>query len=365
MIKPILTSEEKGFISNKKELWFNYDELTNFFHGITPIKDNFLIPSSLMKNITENRVSILSFQKAIESNSELFKDKIILDINNNFGLYSMMSAKMGAKKVYSFQENKIYSKFSELIIKNNNLDKIIIVINDNILNVKNLPENEKVDVIICEWYGYFLLNNSLLKNIIYARDNFLKENGTIFPDKAILYLCGMEDNYEKENKFNFNHWDIDFNCMKKLKYQTPLIEGINNYNALTSICPIFKIDIYNIKYNDINFSNEYELIVNRDGYFQGYFSFFDIEFTKVKNYVRFNTSPFNLSTKYYQCLFYIEKDYYLEKDDVIKGSICCVNDKKKYDTSTLNIKISYNIISNNYNENENIIKGINLYKLSF
>jgi protein arginine N-methyltransferase 1 len=358
----IIKTEENGFLLNEKETWFKYDELTNYFNGITPEKDNYLYLSSFNKNIIQDKVTILSFQKAIESNSELFKDKIILDINNNLGLYSMMCAKVGAKKVYCIQENKLYSEYSKLIIKNNNLDKIINVINDNINNLKQLPDNEKVDIIICEWFGYFLLLNSKLKSIIYARDNFLKENGIIFPDKGILYLCAMED-YNKKNKFEFNHWDINFNCMSNIKYVTPLIEGINNYEALSSVCPIFKIDIYNIKYDDINFSNEFELIMNRDGYFQGFFAFFDIEFTKVKNYVRFNTSPFNIFTKYYQCLFYIKNDYYLKEDDVIKGSICCVNDKKKYDTNILNIKILFhiNVIDN---KNENNIKEINLYKLS-
>ena len=353
----IINSEENGFTRNEKETWFKYDELINYFNGISPEKDNYLYLSSFYKNILQDRVSILSFQKAIESNSELFKDKIILDINNNLGLYSMMCAKIGAKKVYSIQENKLYSKYSKLIIKNNNFDKIINVINDNIMNIKQLPEQEKVDVIICEWYGYFLLFNSRLKNIIYARNKFLKENGIIFPDKAILYLGAMED-YNKKSIFEFNHWDINFNCMSKLKYVTPFIEGINDTAVLSSICPIYKIDIYNIKYDDINFSNEFELIIGRDGYFQGFFSFFDIEFTKVKNYVRFNTSPFNVFTKYYQCLFYIKNDYYLQKDDIIKGSICCVNDKKNNDTTILNIKILYNI-----NDNNN--KEINLYKLSF
>ena len=352
----IINSEENGFTRNEKETWFKYDELINYFNGISPEKDNYLYLSSFYKNILQDRVSILSFQKAIESNSELFKDKIILDINNNLGLYSMMCAKIGAKKVYSIQENKLYSKYSKLIIKNNNFDKIINVINDNIMNIKQLPEQEKVDVIICEWYGYFLLFNSRLKNIIYARNKFLKENGIIFPDKAILYLGAMED-YNKKSIFEFNHWDINFNCMSKLKYVTPFIEGINDTAVLSSICPIYKIDIYNIKYDDINFSNEFELIIGRDGYFQGFFSFFDIEFTKVKNYVRFNTSPFNVFTKYYQCLFYIKNDYYLQKDDIIKGSICCVNDKKNNDTTILNIKILYNINDNN--------KEINLYKLSF
>lgn len=34
--------------------------------------------------------------------------------------------------------------------------------------------------------------DSLIHDVIYARDNWLTENGIIFPDRAKLYLCAIE-----------------------------------------------------------------------------------------------------------------------------------------------------------------------------
>lgn len=58
----------------------------------------------------------------------------------------------------------------------------------------------KVDIIISEWMGYFLLYESMLDTVLYARDEYLKSGGLIFPDKATLFLAGIEDGEYKEEK---------------------------------------------------------------------------------------------------------------------------------------------------------------------
>ncbi len=58
----------------------------------------------------------------------------------------------------------------------------------------------KVDIIISEWMGYFLLYESMLDTVLYARDKYLAPGGLIFPDKATLFLAGIEDGDYKEEK---------------------------------------------------------------------------------------------------------------------------------------------------------------------
>lgn len=41
-----------------------------------------------------------------------------------------------------------------------------------------------------EWMGYFLLYESMLDSVIYARDKFLSKNGILMPNLACLYLAG-------------------------------------------------------------------------------------------------------------------------------------------------------------------------------
>ncbi len=52
---------------------------------------------------------------------------------------------------------------------------------------------ESVDIIISEWMGYFLLYESMLDCVLYARDKYLTLNGLIFPDRAVIYIAAIED----------------------------------------------------------------------------------------------------------------------------------------------------------------------------
>lgn len=62
---------------------------------------------------------------------------------------------------------------------------------------------DKVDIIISEWMGYFLLYESMLDTVIYARDKWLAPGGLLFPDKAQLYVCAIEDAQYRERKLEF------------------------------------------------------------------------------------------------------------------------------------------------------------------
>ena len=58
-----------------------------------------------------------------------------------------------------------------------------------------LPDGiETVDIIISEWMGYFLLYESMLDTVLYARDKWLVKDGSgiIMPDRATIYLCAIE-----------------------------------------------------------------------------------------------------------------------------------------------------------------------------
>ena len=64
---------------------------------------------------------------------------------------------------------------------------------------------EKVDIIISEWMGYCLFYESMLDTVLYARDKWLAPGGLMFPDRATLYVCGIEDRQYKDDKI---HWQV-------------------------------------------------------------------------------------------------------------------------------------------------------------
>ena len=46
----------------------------------------------------------------------------------------------------------------------------------------------KVDVIVSEWMGYFLLFESMLDSVLYARDRWLQTDGLLLPDRCTISI---------------------------------------------------------------------------------------------------------------------------------------------------------------------------------
>ena len=62
----------------------------------------------------------------------------------------------------------------------------------------------------------------MLDSVLYARDKYLtKTNGIILPDRAVLYLCGIEDAMYRRQKIDFwsNVYGFDMSCIKEMVIQ--------------------------------------------------------------------------------------------------------------------------------------------------
>jgi type I protein arginine methyltransferase len=107
------------------------------------------------------------------------------------------AVRAGAKHVIGVDMSTIIEKAKE-IVERNGMSSKITLLQGKMEEVK-LPY-EKVDIIISEWMGYFLLYESMLDTVLYARDKYLNKDGLIFPDKATIFMAGIEDGEYKEEK---------------------------------------------------------------------------------------------------------------------------------------------------------------------
>ncbi len=127
---------------------------------------NFHIHEEMLKDTVRTR----AYQRAIEENFKDFKDKIVLDVGCGTGILSIFAARAGAKHVYAV-ENAEIALFAEQIITKNGLSDKITILKGKMEEVE-LPV-EHVDIIISEWMGYFLLYESMLDTVLWARDRYL------------------------------------------------------------------------------------------------------------------------------------------------------------------------------------------------
>lgn len=105
--------------------------------------------------------------------------------------------KAGAKHVIGVDMSTIIEKAREIVEVNGMSDKITLLQGKMEDVVLPFP---KVDIIISEWMGYFLLYESMLDTVLWARDKYLVKNGLIFPDRATIFVAGIEDGDYKDEK---------------------------------------------------------------------------------------------------------------------------------------------------------------------
>ncbi|EFC46475.1 predicted protein [Naegleria gruberi] len=141
------------------------------------------------------------YLKSIVENAHVFKDKIVMDVGAGTGILSLFAAKYGgAKKVYAVEASPM-ANFTKLFVEHNGLQDVIEVIHGRVEEIV-LPV-EKVDIIISEWMGFYLLHEGMLDSVLYARDKYLNQDGLLFPQKAIIYMSPCEMNNLYKEKVNF------------------------------------------------------------------------------------------------------------------------------------------------------------------
>lgn len=151
------------------------------------------------EEMLKDKVRTKTYMNSILQNKHLFRGKVVLDVGCGTGVLSLFAAKAGAKHVYGIECASIH-KQARQIVKDNGYENVVTIINGKVEDVK-LPV-DKVDIIISEWMGYFLLYESMLDTVLYARDKWLAPGGMIFPDKATLYLCAIEDSEYRNDKID-------------------------------------------------------------------------------------------------------------------------------------------------------------------
>ena len=88
---------------------------------------------------------------------------------------------------------------------------------------------EKVDIIISEWMGYFLLYESMLDSVLWARDKYLVQGGKMLPDRAQIFIAAIEDEPEKRRRSQFwkNQYGVDMSIMTNVVLKEPCLSLIH------------------------------------------------------------------------------------------------------------------------------------------
>merc|ERR1711953_315952 len=307
------------------------------------------------EEMLKDEVRTLTYRNSMWHNKHLFEGKVVLDVGCGTGILSMFAAKAGAKMVIGVDMSSIVDHAKQ-IVKDNKLDDVVTIIRGKVEEI-SLPEGvDKVDIIISEWMGYCLFYESMLDTVLYARDKWLAPGGLMFPDRATLYVCAIEDRQYKDDKIYW--WDdvygFNMSAIGKVAVSEPLVDVVDRNQVVANSCLLKEIDIQTCTKADIPFESDFMIQLKRNDYVQALVTFFNIEFTHCHKRVGFSTAPEAPYTHWKQTVFYLEeyltcvkgeevygvfrlkpndrnvRDLDIEVDVDFQGELCQVSEKNKY-----------------------------------
>jgi protein arginine N-methyltransferase 1 len=294
------------------------------------------------EEMLKDEVRTTTYQRAILQNKNLFKDKVVLDVGCGTGILCMFAAQAGAKKVFGIEMAGIVHS-ARKIVKANGFEDVITLLHGKAEDITLPAPYEKVDIIISEWMGYFLLYESMLDTVCYCRDKWLVKGGLMLPDKATLYMQAIEDGDYKSEKIDWwsNVYGFDMSCIQEDAMQEPLVDTVEARAVGTSRCPILDIDLYTVKLSDLDFSSKFTLDVNYNTYLHAFIAYFDVDFSASHTSVGFSTGPHARYTHWKQTVFYIDNELMASKDTKITGNIVVKRNAKNPRDLDIQIESEY------------------------
>lgn len=296
--------------------------------------DHFGIHEEMLKDQTRT----LAYRSAIYQNAHMFKGKVVLDVGCGTGILSMFAARSGAKHVIGVDMSNIINMARKIVDLNGFSNKITLI--QGKMEEIELPF-PKVDIIISEWMGYFLLYESMLDTVLYARDRYLVPGGLILPDKATMHIAGIEDGEYKAEKIGFwrDVYGFDYTPFQEVVMSEPLVDVVDQRSVSTNSYKIADFDLNTVKIEDLAFRSNWHIKATRNDRVHALLVWFDIDFSRLDTPVQFSTGPYTEYTHWKQTVFYLKDALTLNTGELIHGSISSTPNKQN--PRDLDIEINY------------------------
>ena len=281
----------------------------------------------------------LSYRNAVYNNPSLFCGKVVLDVGCGTGILSLFAAKAGAKKVYAIDNSPI-AKYAERIVAENGFADVIDVRQARIEDISI----EQVDIIISEWMGYCLLYESMLFSVLFARDKLLKEGGTMFPNRARMFMCGIEGQHLKR-KFAF--WDdvygFKMTATKECALTEPVIQTASEADIVTDDSMLVDWDLNTINdAGNLEVNAEFSLTPLETVKCHALVVWFEVVFEGPEAQVVMSTSPFARDTHWAQTIFYLRNPVDLIINLPITGRFLMKPNSRNRRDQDITLSFTYN-----------------------
>jgi len=246
--------------------------------------------------------------------------KSVLDVGAGSGILSLSAASAGAKCVHAVEASPQMAKALAQTFRTNKVDGKV-----HATKVEDLELHEKVDVIVSEWMGFYLLHESMLDSVILSRDKFLKPGGIMVPSQAKIFLSlvSVPDLYRERVSFWDNVYGYDMSSLKSMAIMkligSPTCEVLKPENLISDVAEYAAFDLTTVISSELaHLEKKIVFTVARDSSFHGICCFFDVG---MWNGDPLSTSPLAPPTHWKQSLFMLGGEYQVRASEKVEATV--------------------------------------------
>jgi hypothetical protein len=182
-----------------------------------------------------------------------------------------------------------------------------------------LPEGQKVDVIVSEWMGFYLLHEGMLDSVLHARDVHLKAGGKLFPEVAKLWCapCSLPQLYDFWNNVEGIHMQSVGHAWRQQRSQQPQIVRVPGTDLLADPVMVCVLDLYSLSSKELNsVSGKFVLPALCEGKYQGLCVWFTCLFPSLDSSshgTALSTAPTEPTTHWKQTVIMLPHEFSVEE----------------------------------------------------
>ncbi|UYV80444.1 CARM1 [Cordylochernes scorpioides] len=290
---------------------------------------------SQQQNMMQDYIRTSTYQRAIHSNLEDFKDKVVLDVGAGSGILSFFAEQAGARTVYAVEASSMARHAESLVFHNKKSDRIVVVPG----KIEEITLPELVDVIISEPMGYMLFNERMLETYLHAK-KWLKPEGKMFPTQGDLHIAPFNDAslfMEQHNKANFwfqnSFHGVDLSSLRDVAaeeyFKQPIVDTFD-IRICTAKSVRHTVDFLTAHETDLHrIEIPLQFHILQTGDIHGLAFWFDVAFIGSRQTLWLSTSPTQPLTHWYQVRCLLSSPIFAQRGQVVTGSVVLHSNKRQ------------------------------------
>jgi len=213
----------------------------------------------------QDRARCAWYEAELERACRVVRDAVVLDVGCGCGLLALFAARAGARKVYAVESKSKMAALAQAVVEDNGLQSRVSVVHGRVEDV-DLPE--RVDILVSEWMGFYLLHESMLDSVLVARDRFLKQTGIMIPQSCRLLAAPVCNSGSRAERVEFwmgasHTYGFNFSSAAPLASQemsaTPIIDAVPKEALLSPGQVVWQAQLQRLSVRELDQISKHDL----------------------------------------------------------------------------------------------------------